>query len=78
MPRRNPTPKPAITVDSAVQANLLAAVAGDGLAVSVWMTGAWREVLQRKAGLAAVALWEKQHGHFNAEEMYEARRRVRE
>ena len=40
---------------------------------------AWaaRETLQRQAGLAAVALWEKQHGRFTTEEMKEARRRVR-
>jgi len=33
--------------------------------------------LARWAGLAAVALWEKQYGRFTAEEMNEARRRVR-
>src|SRR5256886_6826658 len=42
-----------------------------------WMTTAAREALQRRAGLAAVALWEKQHGHFTAEEINEARRSVR-
>jgi hypothetical protein len=31
----------------------------------------------RRAGLAAVAEWEKQHGPFSAEEMDEARRSVR-
>jgi hypothetical protein len=41
------------------------------------MTSAAREALQRRAGLAAVALWEKQHGRFTAEEMDEARRNVR-
>jgi len=41
------------------------------------MTRAAREALQRRAGLAAVALWETQHGHFTAEEMNEARRSVR-
>jgi len=40
------------------------------------MTSAAREVLQRRAGLAAVAQWEKQHGRFSAEEMEEARRSV--
>jgi hypothetical protein len=41
------------------------------------MTGAAREALGRRAGLAAIALWEKQHGRLTAEEMKEARRRVR-
>lgn len=41
------------------------------------MTSAARETLQRRAGMAAVAEWEKQHGRFNAEEMEEARRSVR-
>jgi hypothetical protein len=40
------------------------------------MTSAAREALQRRAGLAAVALWEKQHGRLTAEEMNEARRNV--
>jgi len=35
-----------------------------------------REVLQRRAGLAAVAEWEKQHERFSAEEMEKARRSV--
>jgi hypothetical protein len=41
------------------------------------MTSAAREALQRRAGLAAVAEWEKQYGPFSAEEMDEARRSVR-
>jgi hypothetical protein len=32
---------------------------------------------QRRAGLAAIALWEKQHGRLTAAEMEEARRSVR-
>ena len=55
---------------------------GDGgrredFSVSAWMTGAAREALRRRAGLAAVAQWEKQHGRFSVEEMNEARRAVR-
>lgn len=37
-----------------------------------------REVLLRRAGLAAVAEWEKQHGTLIDEEMEAARRSVRE
>jgi hypothetical protein len=77
MPRGNPSPKLAITIDPEVHQNIVAAASRDGLSVSAWMTIAAREALQRRAGLAAVALWEKQHGRLRAEEMEEARRRVR-
>jgi hypothetical protein len=77
MPRGNPSPKLAVTIDPEVHKNILAAAARDGVSVSAWMTVAAREALQRRAGLAAVALWEKEHGRFTTEEMNEARRRVR-
>ena len=77
MPRGSPSPKLAITVDPEVHKNILAAASRDGVSVSAWITNAAREVLHRRAGLAAVALWEKQHGAFTAEEMKEARRNVR-
>ena len=77
MPRGNPSPKLTITVDPDVHENILAAAARDGVSVSAWMTIAAREALQRRAGLAAVARWESQHGQFSTEEMNEARRNVR-
>ena len=77
MPRGNPSPKLAITIDPEVHGNILAAAAREGVSVSAWMTSAAREALQRRAGLAAVAQWEKQHGPFNPAEMDEARRSVR-
>jgi hypothetical protein len=77
MPRGNPSPKLAITIDPDIHRNVLAAAARDGLSVSAWMTAAAREALHRRAGLAAVALWERQHGRFTAEEMNAARRNVR-
>ena len=77
MPRGNPSPKLAITVHPEIHDNILAAAARDGVSVSAWMTEAAREALQRRAGLAAVALWEKQHGRFTAREMDDARRNVR-
>lgn len=76
MPRGNPSPKIAITIDPDVHKNILAAAVRDGLSVSAWITNAAREALLRRAGLAAVALWEKQHGRFSEEEMDEARRSV--
>ncbi len=75
MPRGNPSPKLAITVDPEVHENILAAATRDGVSVSAWMTVAAREALQRRAGLAA-AQWEKQHGRLTTEEMDEARRSV--
>ena len=77
MPRGSPSPKLAITIDPDVHSKVLAAAARDGVSVSAWMTAAAREALRRRAGLAAVALWEKQHGPFTAEEMDDARRKVR-
>ena len=77
MPRGNPSPKLAITVAPDIHKNILAAAARDGVSVSAWVTAAAREALRRRTGLAAVALWEKQHGGFTAEEMDEARRKVR-
>jgi hypothetical protein len=77
MPRGNPSPKLAITIDPEVHEKILAAAARDRVSVSAWMTGAARAALQRRAGLAAVTEWEKQHGQFSTEEMVEARRNVR-
>jgi hypothetical protein len=77
MPRGNPSPKLAITIDPEVHEKVLAAASDDKVSVSARMTRAAREALQRRAGLAAVAAWEKQHGVFTAEEMEDARRRVR-
>ena len=77
MPRGNPSPKVAITIDPEVHENILAAAAEDGVSVSAWMTSAAREALRRRAGLAAIAAWEKQHGPLTSEEMDEARRNVR-
>ncbi len=76
MPRGNPSPKLAITVDPKIHEKILVEAARDGVSVSAWMTSAARELLQRRAGLAAVAEWEKQHGRFSAEEMKEARRSI--
>jgi hypothetical protein len=77
MPRGNPSPKLAITIDPDVHEDVLAAAARDGVSVSAWMTTAAREALKKRVGLAAVELWEKQHGRFTSEEMNEARRSVR-
>jgi hypothetical protein len=77
MPRGNPSPKLAITIDAEVHGSVLATAAREGVSVSAWMTTAAREALKRRAGLAAVELWEKQHGRFTEEEMSEARRSVR-
>jgi hypothetical protein len=77
MPRGNPSPKLAITVDPDIHKSILAAAARAGVSVSAWMTNAAREALQRRTGLAAVAQWEREHGRFTTEEMDEAHRNVR-
>jgi hypothetical protein len=77
MPRGNPSPKLAITIPPDIHKDVLAAAERDGVSVSAWMTEAARQALRRRAGLAAVAQWEKQHGRFSEEEMEEARRAVR-
>ncbi len=77
MPRGNPSPKLAITIDPDIHDKILAEAAHDGVSVSAWMTAAARKELLRRAGLAAIARWEKQHGRFTAEEMNQARRAVR-
>lgn len=77
MPRCNPSPKLAIAIDPDIHEKVLAAAARDGVSVSAWMTAAARKALQRRAGLAAIALSEKQHGRFTTDEMNEARRAVR-
>lgn len=76
MPRGNPSPKLTITVDPDVHDGVLAAAAREGVSVSAWITVAAREAMRRRAGLAAVAEWEKKFGAFTLEEMDEARRRV--
>ena len=43
MPRGNPSPKLAITVDPDIHENILAAAARDKVSVSAWMTIAARE-----------------------------------
>lgn len=76
MPRGNPSPKLAITIDPEIHRGVLVAAAREGVSVSAWMTDAARQALRRRTGLAAIALWEKQHGSFTPEEMKAARRNV--
>ena len=76
MPRGNPSPKLAITVDPEVHERVVAAAAAEGVSVSAWMTAAARHALKLQDGLAAVAEWEAEHGAFTEEELDAARRRV--
>lgn len=76
MPRGNPSPKLAITVDPAVHERVVNAAAQDGISVSAWMTEAARRALVVRDGLAAVAEWERSNGRFTPEEMAAARHRV--
>jgi hypothetical protein len=76
MPRGNPSPKLAITVDPDVHAQVVAAAAADGVSVSAWMTAAARRALLLRDGLAAVAEWEAEQGSLTDKELAAARRRV--
>ncbi len=76
MPRGNPSPKLAITVDPDVHEQIVDAAAEEGVSVSAWMTEAARRALVVRDGLAAIAEWERAHGTFTADEMAAARQRV--
>ena len=76
MPRGNPSPKLAITVDPDVHAEVVEAAAAEGVSVSAWMTAAARRALRVRSGLAAVAEWEAENGPLTAEELDAARRRA--
>lgn len=76
MPRGNPSPKLAITVDADVHARVVAAAAAEGVSVSAWMTSAARRALLVRDGLAAVAEWELEHGSLSDAEVAAARQRV--
>jgi hypothetical protein len=76
MPRGNPSPKVAITMDPAVHAHVLEAADAAGMSVSAWMTDAARRALLISDGLAAIAEWEAEHGEFSDAELTEARHRV--
>lgn len=49
MPRGNPSPKLAITVDPDIHESILRAAAREGVSVSAWMTAAAREALRQRA-----------------------------
>ena len=78
MPRGNPSPKLAITVDPDVHEQILSSAARAGISVSAWITSAARVELKRQRGMAAVAEWEAENGPFTEEEKAESRRRVDE
>jgi hypothetical protein len=76
MPRGNPSPKLAITVDADVHDRVIDAAAAEGVSVSAWMTEAARRALLVRDGLAAVAEWEAEHGPLTDAELVAARQRV--
>jgi len=76
MPRGKPSPKLAITVDTDVAEQVVAAAAQDGMSVSAWMTAAARRALLVRDGLLAVAEWEQEQGSLTEAEIEAARKRV--
>jgi hypothetical protein len=78
VPRGNPSPKLAITVDPDVHDRIVSAAAEEGVSVSAWMTAAARRTLLVRDGLSAVAEWERDNGELTDAELREARLRVAE
>jgi hypothetical protein len=76
VPRGEPSPKLAITVDPDVHRGVVAAAAEEGVSISAWMTAAARRALRVRDGLRAVAEWEQEHGELTPAELEAARRRV--
>ena len=76
MPRGDPSPKLAITVDPDIHRRVIAAAADEGVSVSAWMTDAAGRALLVRDGLQAVAEWEAEQGAFTEVELAAARRRV--
>ncbi|MGH9155269.1 MAG: hypothetical protein ACRD1K_05365 [Acidimicrobiales bacterium] len=76
MPRGEPSPKLAITVDPDVHKGVVAAARLQGVSVSAWMTSAARRALLIGDGLRAVAEWEAEYGPFSDAELAAARSRV--
>ncbi len=76
MPRGQPSPKLAITVDPDVHGQVIVAAAEEGVSVSAWMTAAARRALVVRDGLRAVAAWEQEHGQLTEAELEAARLRV--
>lgn len=76
VPRGNPSPKLAITVDPDVYRRVVEAAAAEGVSVSGWITAAASRALKVRDGLAAVAEWEGEHGPLAAAELDAAQRRV--
>ena len=76
MPRGEPSPKVAISMDPQVHAGVVAAAEAEGVSVSAWMTAAARQALKVRDGLAAVAEWEAEHGALTDAELDEARARL--
>ncbi len=76
MPRGEPSPKLAISVDPDVHRGIVDAAAADGVSVSAWMTDAARRALKVRDGLGAVAEWERENGALSEAELAAARERV--
>jgi hypothetical protein len=76
MPRGNPSPKLAITVDSAVHEQVLAAAASEGVSVSAWMTTAARRALRVETGSAPWRNGRPSSARSVRTELADARRRV--
>lgn len=77
MPRGNPSPKLAITVDPDVYKRIRSSAAEEGVSVSAWMTEAARNRLIIHDGLQAMREYEEEFGAFTEEELAAADERIR-
>ena len=64
MPRGNPSPKLAITIDPAIHEGIMAAAAREGVSVSAWMTDAAREAWRKEPIVAPIVGGSGPMAHF--------------
>ena len=64
--------KRSISVPPELDAQIEAAAAQDGVTYSAWLAATARKEFTIRAGLDAVAQFEREHGPFSAEELAEA------
>ena len=77
MPRGNPSPRLAITINPDIHQHVLAAAARDGVSVSAWIPTQGARSTVEAGWFGGDRLVGKQHGRLTAEEMSGARRSVR-
>jgi hypothetical protein len=65
-----------VAVDSGIHAAIEAAAIEDGRSVSDWLSALARRELMVRRGLAALAVWEREHGEISGSEAADVERWV--